>query len=128
MHGAREPVRRVPAVVLRGRQHRARPRGGIDDGPAGANRDPERLLADDVQARVERRDRRSRWCDGRIGDDVERLDGAARDQLLVVGEDRRTRAQQLLGEVGRLLGGRRARGSQTAASSKPPAPTGASAA
>ena len=102
--GARQPVRCVPAVVLGGRQHRAGACGRVDDRAARANRDAERLLADHVQAFVERRDR-DRVVDGRIGDDVERLDDAARDQLLVVGVDGRTRAQHLLRETGSLLGG-----------------------
>ena len=89
-HGAGEAVRGIAAVVLRGRQHCAGSCSGVDDRPARADGDPERLLADDVQPLVEGGNG-DEVMDGRIGDDVERLDGAALDQLRVVGEDRRAR-------------------------------------
>ena len=57
---------------------------GVDDRTAGADGDAERFLADDVQTLLAARALRS--GDGSVGsvDDVQRPDGAARDQQLVV--------------------------------------------
>ena len=72
-HRAGETIRAVPAVVLGGRQHRVRTRGSLEDRPASPDGDSERLLADHVHARRERRNRHDmvdRW----VRHHIERLD------------------------------------------------------